>query len=274
MPLTAFALVLSAAIVHATWNVLLADARDTHAAAAVTVAVGVLVFAPIAALTWRVGGAAVPYIVASSVLELLYIVALATGYARADMSFVYPIARCSAPVFVLVVGVAALGVHLSILTGGGVLLVVTGVMLVRGLRAAGSLRDLGLALAIGACIAGYTLVDKRGVAHAAPIAYLDIVLAPVALCYAAGVWRARGGAALAGAINRRTLAAGIGLFGSYALVVAALSIAPAAPVAAVRETGVVFAVGYVALRGRERVGIARLAGSVTVVAGILCIALA
>lgn len=274
MPLGAFALVLSAAIVHATWNVLLADARDTHAAAAVTVLVGVVVFAPVAALTWRVGGAAVPYIAASSVLELLYLVALAAGYARADMSFVYPIARCSAPVFVLVVGVVALGAHLSVPTGGGVLLVVIGVVLVRGLRPAGSRRDLGLALAIGACIAGYTLVDKHGVAHAAPISYLEVVLAPVALGYAAGVWRARSGAAIAAAINRTTLVAGIGFFGSYALVVAALSLAPAAPVAAVRETSVVFAVGYVGLRGRERVGIARLAGSATVVAGILCIALA
>lgn len=274
MPFSALVLALAAAVVHAGWNLVLSDAEDTHAATAVAAAVGVVVFAPVAALNWRVSAAALPYVGASSGLELLYLVLLATGYSLAAMSFVYPIARGSAPVFVLVVSVVALGAGISLVAAGGVLLVALGVVLVRGLAQHGRVRDLGLALAVGVCIASYTLVDQHGIAHAAPIAYLELVFGAAAGCYLAGVWRTSGAASLRAALRRgSTLAAGVGFFGSYALVLAALSLAPAPSVAAVRETSVVLAVGFVAVRGRERVSSARLAGAVAVVAGIACIAL-
>ena len=64
MPAAAFALALCAAFVHALWNLLLARARDTEAATAVALVVGAVAFAPVAALTWRVSGAAVPYLAA------------------------------------------------------------------------------------------------------------------------------------------------------------------------------------------------------------------
>ncbi len=189
------------------------------------------------------------------------------------MSFIYPIARGAAPVFVLLVSVLALGAHVAVAAAGGVLLVAVGVVLVRGVQHAGRARDLGLALAVGACIASYTLVDKHGIAHASPIAYLELVFAPAAVCYLAGAWRSRGAGALRAALNWSVIAAGVGFFGSYALVVVALSLASAASVAAVRETSVVLAVAILAVRGREPVGIGRLAGAVVVVAGIACIAL-
>lgn len=273
MPLSAFLLVLAAAVVHAGWNLLLADAEDTYAATAVAAVVGVIAFAPVAALTWRVNPAVLPFAAMSSGLELLYLVLLSTGYSLAAMSFVYPIARGSAPVFVLLVGALVLHASISPLGAGGVLLVAIGVVLVRGLRQAGRARDLGLALAVGGCIAGYTLVDKHGIVHATPIAYLELVLAPVAAAYFAGVWHSRGPAALRAALRWSTIMAGVGFFGAYALVVAALSLAPAAPVAAIRETSVVFAVAIVAARGREPVSLGRFAGAALVVAGIVCITL-
>jgi drug/metabolite transporter (DMT)-like permease len=67
--------------------------------------------------------------------------------------------------------------------------------------------------------------------------------------------------------------AGVGFFGAYALVLAALSIAPAAPVAAVRETSILIAAAVLAITGRERLSIGRIVGSAAVVAGIACIAL-
>ncbi len=273
MPFTALLLALAAAVVHASWNLLLSGREDTHASTAVAVAVGALVFAPVAALSWSLSTAALPYVAASSGLELLYLVLLACGYSLAAMSFVYPIARGSAPVFVLLVSVLALGTRVSLATAGGVLLVALGVVLVRGLRQPARARELGLTLAVGACIAGYTLVDKHGITHARPIAYIELVFLPTAACYLVGVGRSRGAAALTAALSRATVAAGVGFFGSYALVLAALSLAPAASVAAVRETSVVLAVAFVAARGRERVGLGRLAGAATVVAGIACIAL-
>ena len=230
-------------------------------------------FAPVAVVTWRLDSAAVPYVAASSALEVLYLALLATGYSVAAMSFIYPIARGSAPVLVLIAGVVALGATVSLLAALGVVAVALGIVLVRGLSASGRPRDLALALSVGACIAGYTLVDKHGVTHAGPISYLELVFGLTAVAYVSGVWRARGGAALRAAVNRRTLLAGVGFFGAYALTLAALRLAPAASVSAVRESSVVMATAFLAFSGRERVGPERLAGAVAVVVGIALISL-
>src|SRR5436190_18027140 len=148
MPISALLLALAAAAIHACWNVLLSGSEDTHSATAVAIVVGVIVFAPVAALTWRVQRAAVPYIAASSALELLYLVLLVTGYARAAMSFIYPIARGSAPVVVLAVSVLALGTSVSELAALGVVVIAVGIVLERGLRTSGGVRDLALALSV------------------------------------------------------------------------------------------------------------------------------
>src|SRR2546430_1799636 len=104
MPTSALLLALAAAFVHAAWNLLLSGSEDTHGATAVALVTGAIVFVPVAAITWRLDSAAWPYIAASSSLELLYLVLLATAYAVAAMGFVYPIARGSAPVIVLIAG--------------------------------------------------------------------------------------------------------------------------------------------------------------------------
>jgi drug/metabolite transporter (DMT)-like permease len=273
MPISALLLALAAAVVHAGWNLLLSDQRDTHSASAVALVVGALVFAPVAIAGWRIGSAALPYMAGSTALELLYMVLLATAYSVAAMGFVYPIARGSAPVLVLIAGALVAGAAVSLLAALGVLLVAFGIVLVRGLRASGRPRDLALALSVGACIAGYTLVDKHGIAHAAPIAYLEVVLGATAIVYLAGVWRARGAAALRAAVGWRTALAGVGFFGAYALTLLALRLASAASVAAVRESSVVIAAVALAVSGREPVSAERLAGAVAVVAGIALISL-
>ena len=84
-------------------------ARDTEAATAVAIVVGVIVFTPAAILTWDVDADVWPYVVGSTTFELAYIVLLAAAYTRSELSLVYPLARGLAPVLVLVVGVAALG---------------------------------------------------------------------------------------------------------------------------------------------------------------------
>ncbi|MBV8998714.1 MAG: EamA family transporter [Solirubrobacterales bacterium] len=273
MPISALLLALAAAVVHAAWNLLLSDERDTHSAAAVALVVGTLVFAPVAVAGWRIGSAALPYMAGSTGLELLYMVLLATAYSVAAMGFVYPIARGTGPVLVLIAGAVVAGASVSLLGALGVLLVAVGIVLVRGVRNSGRGRDLALALSVGACIAGYTLVDKHGIAHAAPIAYLEVVFGVTAIIYFVGVWRASGGAALRAAVGWRTVLAGIGFFGAYALTLLALRLAPAASVAAVRESSVVIAAAVLAVSGREQVSAGRLAGAVAVVAGIALISL-
>ena len=217
---------------------------------------------------------ALPYAAGSSALELVYLVLLSTAYSVAAMGFVYPIARGSAPVLVLLAGALVAGARVSVPSACGVFLVAGGIVLVRGLRSgSGRPRDFALALSVGACIAGYTLVDKRGIVHAAPVAYLEVVFGLTAVVYVLGVWRARGVSALLRAVSWRTVVAGIGFFGAYALTLAALRLAPAASVAAVRESSVVMAAAALAVGGREEMGLERFVGAVGVVAGIALISL-
>jgi drug/metabolite transporter (DMT)-like permease len=262
VPASALGLALAAALVHAVWNLLLAGARDSQAATGVGMCVGCLLFLP--ALLGDVSAAAWPYVVASSTLELAYFALLALAYSRFELSAVYPLARGSAPVFVLLVA----GVSL-LLQAVGVVLVAVGVLFVRGLRR-GNWEETLLALAIGGCIAGYTLVDKQGLKHADPLPYLELVLIVPAISYAAFIGRQR----LRAAFAWQSALAGIGMFAAYALTLAALRLAAAAPVAAVRETSIVIATVLGALVLHEAVGRARLAGAVVIVAGVGAIALA
>jgi drug/metabolite transporter (DMT)-like permease len=268
LSLAALVLVLGSAAVHALWNALLADAEDTHAASAAMLLAGLVLFAPVAALTWDLDAAAIPYVLASGCLELLYFGLLAAAYARAELGFVYPVARGSAPVVVLAVSLVALGASVSAWQAAGVLAVAAGVMLVRGLGA-GRGADLALALCVGACIAAYTIVDDHGLRHAAPIAYLALVIAVAAVPYAAVV----GPRAIRRAATGRTLLAGAGMFGAYALALAALELAEAAPVAALRETSVLMAAVGAALVGQARMPVMRVAGACVVVVGAAAIAL-
>jgi drug/metabolite transporter (DMT)-like permease len=129
------------------------------------------------------------------------------------------------------------------------------------------------ALAIAASIAGYTLVDHEGLDHADPLPYLWLVTTPSALLTVAVTARERGAGAVTEALGARTVVAGLATFGAYALVLAALQRAPAAPVAAVRETSIVLAVAAGALLLRERVGPARWLGALAVTAGVGLVAL-
>ena len=139
-------------------------------------------------------------------------------------------------------------------------MIAAGVLLVRGLDGAASTRDTGLALACGACIAGYTLTDSYGLRHAAPVPYLECVLVLTVLVYLPVMARLKGARAITAAVGPRIAAAALCIFGAYALVLAALRLAPAAPVAALRETSVVFATAYAALVLGEPAGRRRLAG--------------
>ena len=269
MPVDALVLVLLAAGLHALWNVLVAGAPDIEASMAVALAVGVVAFAPVAAATWRVEGAAVPFIVVSAALELAYFGLLVRAYRRDDLSLVYPLTRGLAPVLVLIVSVAVLGSGTSIGEVVGVFVVCIGILLVRGLHGRADWAALALALTIAGAIAAYTLVDRSGVRHANPIAYLELVLVVPAVTYLLVVGSGRAHTAL----TARAAAAGLASFGAYVLVLAALRLASAASVAAVRESSVVIAVGLAALVLGERVTRERFAGAVLVAGGVALIAL-
>ena len=245
MPLSAFLLAFAAAWLHGTGNVLLGRTKEPEAATAVMLVLGVVAFAPVAVLDWHVDSAAIPYIVASAVLELCYFAFLAAAYRRSDVSLVYPVARGSAPVLVLLGTLLVLHEGANVGEILGVIAVGAGILLVRGPRVGGDRIGLVMALATGVFIAGYTLVDKQGLEHASPIPYIELVLIGPSLVYLAAIARLRGRAAI-----RAETTPQIALIGS-----------------------VVIATGLAAVILREHVTRGRYAGAALVATGVALLAL-
>ena len=272
MPVTALILALIAAFVHALWNILLARAHDIESATAVALITAELVFAPVVVFTWDAHRAVWPFLVMTGALQLAYFALLATAYRLVPLSVVYPIARGGAPVLVLIVGAVVLGRASSWTQVAAVVLVVAGILLVRGLREADP-RGIAFGLAIASCIAAYTLVDKEGVRHAEPITYLELSMIFPTVTYAGAVLRVKGVGAVRRAVGPASILAGVCTFAAYALVLAALQRASAASVAAVRETSVVIAALLAAFVLKEQVSVPRLGGAVLVACGVALLAL-
>ncbi len=254
------------------WNLLLARSRDPAAATAIILLGAALAGAPAAAAWWRLDHGVWPFLAASIVLEVAYFTLLGTAYGRAELSVVYPVARGLAPVLVLVGAVAFTGAKASAAEVVGVLLVACGILLVRGIRR----RDptaLAFGVAIASLIATYTVIDKHGVRHATPLAYLEVMnigmlagYLPIALAF-------RGRARIRAELSARTLLAGAATTAGYALVLAALRLAPAASVSALRESSVLLATALAAVFLRERVTRWRVAGAVFVAGGVALLSL-
>jgi drug/metabolite transporter (DMT)-like permease len=254
---------------------LLVRRADPQAATAVALLVGSAAWFPVALLTWDVRVEAWPFVIASSAVELTYFALLAYAFRHASFSVVYPVGRGLAPVLVLIVGALVLGQRASVGQVAGILLVGFGILLVRGLAGgAAPGRDLALGLSIAATIATYTLIDQQGLRHAGPLAYLWLIMTLPGTTYALIQSRRVGSGGLRAQLVAPVALAGLGMFGSYAFVLAALTISTAAPVAAVRESSVVIATLAAALLGIEPVGPRRLVGSAIVVAGVVLISVA
>ena len=305
MPTLAIALVLVAAVLHACWNVLLKTSGDTLRTAVRLQAIGTAILLPLGILAWLWSGmpavpaAAIGLALVSAVLEAAYFVLLASAYRRGPLSLVYPLARGSAPLLAVVIGIGVLGERLAPLALVGVGCLLIGILLVarpwQALRAAGAQHRgaIVLALATGASIAGYSAVDRLGVRETAPWIYGSI-LAVAASVFTAGAvligrragWLApapapqpgaAGSGARFGGIARDALA-GVLSLGAYLLVLFAYAIAPLAAVAPLRESGIVLAAAWGAIRLREAAGrqeaAMRIAAAALVVVGAILLAVA
>jgi drug/metabolite transporter (DMT)-like permease len=309
VPTLAIVLVLVAAVLHAGWNVLLKTSGDTLTTAVRLQAIGTALLVPIGIAAWlanggpAVSGTAIGLALASAVLEAAYFIFLASAYRRGALSLVYPLARGSAPLLAVTIGIVLLGERLAPLAYVGVGCLLMGILLVsrpwRAFSAAGAEHRgaIGFALLTGAAIAGYSAVDRLGVRETEPWIYGSILALGssiftagavilgrrVGLLAPATVWdpdralAAGGTEARFGALARDALA-GVLSLGAYLLVLFAYSIAPLAGVAPLRESGVVLAAAWGSLRlgeaaaGREagtRIGAAAL-----VVVGAILLAVA
>jgi drug/metabolite transporter (DMT)-like permease len=284
MPLAALLLVLGAACCHSTWNLLVkAHPRRLEIQGGALV-VGTLLCAPVL-LAYPLGTvppAGWAVVLVSGVLETSYVFALAAAYGAGDLSLVYPVARGVAPVVVAPLAVLFLGERLSVQGLAGIGLVVVGIFgshgaLTRGWSAARTQRRaFGLALLTGALICGYSLLNKVGVGLVPVPLYAFLVFLVDALLLHLIQW-ARG--SLATALRRdapwgRTLVVGILMMAAYVAVLGAMALAPVSYVVAARELSIVVAALLGVLVLRERHSAVRLAGAVTIFAGLVVIALA
>jgi drug/metabolite transporter (DMT)-like permease len=273
LPTSALLLALASALVHAGWNLLLARSGDSRTAAAAQILVAMAVWAIPCLVAARIESEALPYLAGAAVFQLGYFALLAAAYDTGELSLVYPLARGGAPLIVALVGAAGAGGSFGAWQAVGIVAIALGVIGVRGVRGPWRGRDTVLALCTAACIAGYTVLDRYGVRHASPLTYVWLELLPTCVIYTAWVLHTRGAARLRAAFDRSAVIAGIGGIGAYVLVLAALRLSSAAPVAAVRETSVVLVVVLGAVVLGERVSRSRYVGGAIVALGTALVAL-
>ena len=275
-----FAAVLIAAACHAGWNATIKGGFDPLATT-VVISIGAAVVA--AALLPVVGlpaGAAWRWCAASVLIHLVYFAALIESYRAGDMGQVYPIARGSAPLMTAVVTTALVGERLGLAGWGGVILLVAGVMLLslRGGRDLTRLdrKAVGFALFTAVTICAYSVVDGVGARHAGSAnAYsvaLFVGIGPVMVIYALA-WRGREVIPAMRRHWRLGLAGGTLQLGSYGIAIWAMTVAPIAIVAALRETSVLFGALIAIIFLKEPLRASRVAAALMIVAGLTLIRL-
>jgi drug/metabolite transporter (DMT)-like permease len=281
---TALALVLTAALLHATWNLAVKGVSGDSVAFIWTyVVASTAIWAPIGVIWvlatgdrptwWWLGGALV-----SAALHVVYQLVLQRGYAEGDLNLVYPVARGSGPMLTFLVAVVVLGERPGPAEVAGIVAVVAGVLLISlGGRALHPREGVLWGLVTGATIASYTLWDNHAVnaLDVSPVPYfvlglvLQLPLLGVLLRRRTDpvpvreVWRSARLAALTVAVLSPL---------AYLLVLRAMQLAPVALVAAARESSIVVGAVFGWLVLREARPARRLVGAVVVLAGIGLIA--
>jgi drug/metabolite transporter (DMT)-like permease len=272
METTAAALVLLAALLHASWNVLVKAEGDGLTAIAGVSAGGAAMAAALVPFVGLPDTRAWPFMATALAFQFAYKRLLAEAYRHGDLSRIYPLVRGLPPLAVAALGWIVVGERLSLAETGAIALVAAGVLtLVFGARTALDLRPVGYALATAATIAAYTLLDGLGArASGNAIAYVACLIALDGAIFAAYIAVARGPATLRAALARRrtTVIGGACAFASYALVVWAFTMAPIAVVAALRETSVVIAAVFGALLLKEPFGLPRIGAAALIAAGL------
>jgi phosphonate utilization associated putative membrane protein len=277
--------VLFGALLHASWNALIKSAADKSLDTALIHSLGVVIAVPALMLTGLPPAVAWPYIIGSVVVHIGYYVALAGAYKHGDLSLTYPLMRGCAPLWVALGSHALIGEALSPVAWAGVAAICGGVMLLglspASLRAGGGHRGKALryALANAAIIAVYTLIDGLGVrASGNAPAYLAALFLFDGIPYMLLVMSQRRGAGERRAaltyMSRRWKIACLGTLasvGSYGIALWAMTRAPVALVAALRETSVLFAALIGALWLRESFGRHRAAGTAVLAAGVIAL---
>lgn len=275
MSLSIFCLVLFAALMHAGWNAIVKGATDklmttvlVSGFAALIAAIALPFLPAPAAASW-------PFLVVSPLLQALYFALVARCYHVSDMSQAYPLMRGAAPLLVAVAGALWLGEHLGLIAWTGIGVVCLGVLAMA--LGSGRLHHVALPLFNAAVIASYTLLDAAGARRASgALSYtlwLFLLTALPLLAWALLAQRARFLAQLQ-QYATRGLAGGIGTLLSYSLALWAMTQAPVALVAALRESAILFGLAISALVLKEQPPRRRLVAAGIIALGVVVLRLA
>ena len=262
--------VLGGALLHAAWNTLVKASEDkeldTYAVAAGSgvLALFVLPFLPLpASASW-------PWLAGSAAVHILYFLFLAGAYRYGELSYVYPVMRGGGPMVVAASGVLVFAEVLRRTEWLGVLFICGGIFAFAS--GAHDRRATLFALANAVVIGAYTLIDAEGArASLAPVSYTLWFFAANALVIIAMGMLKRGPTVLRYLRRHwlRALAGGACSVGSYAIALWAMTRAPVALVAVLRETSVIFAAVLAALVLKEKLTRRRVFGTGAVLAGLI-----
>jgi len=277
MPIAVFAVVMSAALLHATWNAIVKSGDDKFlttmmvtAAAAAIAAVLLPFLRPPAQASW-------PYAGASAMLEIAYFLLVARTYEVADMSQTYPLMRGTAPLLVALVTVFRIGDSLSIFGWIGIVGMSVGIFSLTLGSKMNHRRGICLALLNAVVIAAYTLVDGVGVRRSgSPAAYTLWIFLLAGVPFSIWAIAARKKTFVPYIVRHWHLGiiGGVGTTASYGLALWAMTLVPVAIVAALRETSILFGTLIAGIVLKEHVGMRRLiaAGIIASSAAVLRLA--
>ena len=269
--------VLFGALLHASWNALVKSSQDKDLDMAVIHLIGSLLAIPLVAIVGWPPAAAWPYIVASVVVHIGYYLALTGAYKHGDLSLTYPLMRGVAPLLVALSATFTLGETLTPMAWAGVMGISVGV-LVLGLNrvAFKAPKAMAFALTNAVIIALYTVIDGLGVrATGHALQYVATLFLLDGWPFALLMFATRGWALPRYARHRWPIATvgALASLGSYGIALWAMTRAPVATVAALRETSVLFAVLLGAWFLKEAFTPRRVLGTGVILAGVMALRL-
>jgi drug/metabolite transporter (DMT)-like permease len=274
MTLLVTGLLLLAAFVHASWNAFIKGARDPVAMATLIYGTEAAIMVPVLLIVGPLPQSLWMLMAIHVALHVVYKIVLIQMYQHGDLSQVYPVARGVAPLLVTALAIPAAGEIPSPSALSGVGLICAGLLvfaLERGRIGQARAKPLLLAATAGVVLSAYTVVDGLGVrsgdAAFAYVAWL-FVLDGATMIVIARIWR---GAYIYTALRHRWktgIALGVISTVNFCIVLWALSFVAMGPVAAIRETSVVFAALIGAFFMGESFGLRRISASILIAAGI------
>lgn len=276
MTTTVFVVVLFAAALHATWNAIVKAGKNTFLTTVLVTTFAAIwagIFLPFLPIphvsSW-------PYIIVSAILQIIYFILVANAYRVADMSQTYPLMRGTAPIIVALLSTVYLDEKLAFSTWVGIIIICAGIFINLTKISSNNMKGILFSLLNAFVIAGYTIVDGKGVRIAGSAASytlwiffftgLSILIWTLMSKYEEVLEYAKRNWYL-------SVIGGIGTIASYGLALWAMTSAPIAIIAALRESSILFATLISLFILKEKINFTRVISACIIVSGAIILRL-